>query len=277
MIQPYIGVHFTFKPLEPVRDILIAELSQAGFESFVETESGLTAYIPKKDWDKKRLDAVYILQNTSFDIHYSTEEIAPVNWNETWEKNFKPIRIDDTVHIRAPFHEKANLPYDILIEPKMSFGTGHHETTHLMVQHLLKLDVTGKSVLDMGCGTGVLAILASMRGATQLDAIDIDPWCYENSLENVAKNHCKNIAVYQGDATAIKNTYAVIIANINRNILLQDIATYVKHLQKGGKLLLSGFYVEDIPLIDAEATRHGLRLELSLARNRWVALRYANL
>ena len=274
MIQPYIGLHFTLKPLQPVRDILIAELSLADFESFVETESGLTAYIPKKDWDLKRLDTVNALHNKSFEIQYTIEEIEPVNWNESWEKNFNPITIDHMVHIRAPFHKKSDLPYDILIEPKMSFGTGHHETTHLMVQHLLKLDLKGKRVLDMGCGTGVLAILAEMRGAVQLDAIDIDPWCYENSLENTLKNRCKNITVYQGDATAIKNSYDLIIANINRNILLQDLATYTKHLQKDGKLLLSGFYVEDIPVIDTEASKHGLRLELRLERNRWAGLRY---
>jgi ribosomal protein L11 methyltransferase len=157
----------------------------------------------------------------------------------------------------------------------MSFGTGHHETTHLMIQHLIGLDLKDKTVLDMGCGTGILAIFAEMRGAKQLDAIDIDTWCYENSLENVEWNQCVNIKVYEGDASLLGNKkYDVIIANINRNILLQDISVYTKNLEKNGVLLLSGFYTEDIPVIDKEASENGLKLQKTLERNNWAGLKY---
>lgn len=278
MIQTYIAYHFTIKPLQPAKDILVAELGTLGFESFTETENGLSAFIAKSDWFEAILNNVYVLNSGESDILYKKEEIEPVNWNSEWEKNFEPIEIDDTVSIRAPFHETGTLKYNILIEPKMSFGTGHHETTHLMVQHLLKLDLKGKSVLDMGCGTAILAILAEMRGANILDAIDIDPWCYENSLENVTRNKCKNITVYEGDASLLINKkYDVIIANINRNILLQDISIYKRSLNENGILLLSGFYQKDIPIIDVEASKHKLNIDLILERNNWVGVRYINL
>lgn len=277
MIQTYIAYHFTIKPLQPAREILVAELGALGFESFTETENGLSAFIAKSDWFEAILNSVYVLNSGEFDILYKKEEIEPVNWNSEWEKNFEPIEIDDTVSIRAPFHETGTLKYNILIEPKMSFGTGHHETTHLMVQHLLKLDLQEKSILDMGCGTAVLAILAEMRGANTLDAIDIDPWCYENSLENVTRNNCKNITVFEGDASLLINKkYDVIIANINRNILLHDIATYKRSLNENGILLLSGFYQKDIPSIDAEASKHRLEIDLILERNNWVGVKYIN-
>jgi ribosomal protein L11 methyltransferase len=181
------------------------------------------------------------------------------------------------VSIRAPFHENPNLKYDIVIEPKMSFGTGHHETTHMMVQHLLQLDLENKKVLDMGCGTGILAIFAEMKGAKPLDAIDIDNWCYENSVENVTRNNCENISVYEGDAALlVDKKYDVIIANINRNILLMDMKVYTNCLQEAGILLLSGFYEQDIPVIDAEVIKYGLKLEKFIQRNNWVALKYNN-
>ena len=275
MIQTYIAYHFTIEPLQPAREILVAELGALGFESFTENEKGLTAFIPKSDWSANILQDVYILTSGEFKIMYEKEEIEPINWNKEWELHFEPIEIDNKVSIRAPFHEAGQLKYNILIEPKMSFGTGHHETTHLMVQQLLQIDLEGKTVLDMGCGTAVLAILAEMRGAIYLDAIDIDPWCYENSLENVDRNVCKNIQVYQGDASLLSNKkYDVIIANINRNILLQDMATYARSLNDNGILLLSGFYQEDVPIIDAEASTHNLKIDLILERNNWVAVRY---
>ncbi len=274
MIQTYIAYHFNIDPLEPAREILVAELGSLGFESFEETSQGLTAYIPKSDWHINILHEVQILNSGDFIILYDQEEIEPVNWNKEWESNFEPIDIEQRVSIRAPFHTKGNLDFNIVIEPKMSFGTGHHETTHLMVQHLLQLSLKDKTVLDMGCGTGVLAILAEMLGAKSLDAIDIDPWCYENSMENVAINQCNNIHVYQGDAAIIHHKYDVIIANINRNILLQDLKVYAQALHNKGTLLLSGFYQKDIPIIDKEASKYGLKLDLILERNNWVGLRY---
>ncbi|MBJ2176238.1 50S ribosomal protein L11 methyltransferase [Aureibaculum sp. A20] len=275
MSNIYIGYNFVVSPLQPATEILIAELGYVGFESFVENENGFIAYIQKEEDANNILDEIYILQNEEFEISYTKEEIEQVNWNSEWEKNFNPIQVDDLVSIRAPFHPNPNLKYDIVIEPKMSFGTGHHETTHMMVQHILKLDLQGKKVLDMGCGTGILAILAEMKGATPLDAIDIDAWCYENSLENVERNNCTHINVYEGDASLLINKkYDVIIANINRNILLNDIKIYADCLNDNGVLLLSGFYEEDIPIIDAETSKYGLKLEEFIERNNWVALKY---
>lgn len=275
MDQLYIAYEFTISPLVPASEILIAELGAAGFESFVENETGLTAYIQKQDWRDSILEDIYVLSSTEFQIDYTFEEIAQTNWNAEWEKNFEAITVNDTVSIRAPFHPNPNLDFDIVIEPKMSFGTGHHETTHMMIQHLLELDVQGKRVLDMGCGTGILAIFAEMRGAIALDAIDIDRWCFENSLENVARNACKNIHVYEGDvALLVDKQYDMVIANINRNILLADMHQYAHCLEKGGILLLSGFYKEDIPSIDTTAQGFGLRLDKTIERNNWVALKY---
>jgi ribosomal protein L11 methyltransferase len=271
----YLGYYFTVNPLQPAVEILIAELGYAGFESFVETEEGVTAYIQKEEWIEQILDDVQILKSNEFEITYTFDEIEQTNWNEEWEKNFNPIIVDDRCSVRAPFHEKFDTDYDIIIEPKMSFGTGHHETTHMMIQHILKNDFEGKSVLDMGCGTGVLAILAEMRGASQLEAIDIDNWCYLNSLENVERNNCKHITVLEGEASLLEGkTFDTIIANINRNILLEDIKVYAKCLNEDGSLFLSGFYKEDIPFIQKECELYDLNLSDQLDRNNWVALHF---
>ena len=273
----YIEYNFTVSPKEPASEILIAELGNVGFESFVENEIGVTAYIQKEAYKENILEDIYILNSEEFSIKYTKNEVAQTNWNAEWEKNFTPIKVDDLVSIRAPFHENPNLKYEIVIEPKMSFGTGHHETTHMMVQHLLQLDLENKKVLDMGCGTGILAIFAEMKGAQPIDAIDIDNWCYENSLENVSRNNCKNISVYEGDSSLLINKkYDVIIANINRNILLMDMKVYTNCLKENGILLLSGFYQEDIPNIDAEVSKYNLNLDTYIERNNWVALKYNN-
>lgn len=273
----YIGYNFTVKPPQPGIDILIAELGEAGFESFVELEDGLNAYIQKTDWNEYILDNIQILNSKEFEISYTFEEIAPTNWNETWESNFNPIIVDDVCSVRAPFHEKPNTLYDIVIEPKMSFGTGHHETTKMMIRHILKNDFTNKSVLDMGCGTGILAILAEMKGAKSVDAIDNDNWCYLNSLENVGRNGCKHITVLEGDAKLLKNrSYDIIIANINRNILLNDINAYASCLNKKGILFLSGFYKDDIQSIEEECRKYQLVLDESIKENHWVALKFVN-
>lgn len=273
----YIGYEFKVKPLQPGVDILIAELGEVGFESFVETEEGISAYIQKEDWNTNILEDIQILNSKEFEIHYTFEEIQQTNWNIEWEKNFSPIIVDDVCSVRAPFHEKPNTIYDIVIEPKMSFGTGHHETTHMMIQHILKNDFTNKSVLDMGCGTGILAILAEMKGAKPIDAIDYDNWCYLNSLENVERNDRKHITVLEGDAELLKNrSYDIIIANINRNILLNDINVYVGCLNTNGSLFLSGFYREDIPSIEAECNKYNLKLVEVIEENNWVALKFVN-
>lgn len=271
----YIEYSFKVSPKEPATEILIAQLGMVGFESFVENEEGVVAYIQKKDWVETILEDVFILNSDDFKIEYVFNEIVQTNWNAEWEKNFNPIQVDDRVSVRAPFHENPNLEYDIVIEPKMSFGTGHHETTHMMIQHLLDLELSNKKVLDMGCGTGILAIFAEMKGANPIDAIDIDNWCYENSIENAERNHCKNISVFEGDASLLEGRkYDVIIANINRNILLNDMQVYTNCLNDEGTLLLSGFYEEDIPTINEEVSKYGLTFRKKIERNNWVALRY---
>jgi len=273
----YIGYTFTVSPRDPGTEILIAELGYAGFESFVENEEGVIAYIQKPDWNETILEDIYVLKNDEFVIDYTTEEIAQVNWNKEWEKNFNPIIVDDKCSVRAPFHEKPNTQYDIVIEPKMSFGTGHHETTHMMLQHILELDCTDKTVLDMGCGTGVLAILAEIRGAKKIDAIDIDNWCYLNTIENVQRNNCTKIKAFEGDASLLVNQkYDIIIANINRNILLNDIDKYVSCMHADGILLLSGFYKEDIPLITQKCNQYGLKFVKNFEKNNWVAVKFVN-
>lgn len=275
MSNIYIGYHFAIEPKELGSEILIAELGEKAFESFTETETGISAFVQKDLWDENILDNIFILQSEEFKIEYTFEEIEQVNWNEEWEKNFEAIDVEGNCHIRAPFHPKTDAEFDIVIEPKMSFGTGHHETTHMMVQHLLEINVTGMKTLDMGCGTAILAILAEMKGAQPIDAIDIDNWCYLNSIENAERNKCKHITVYEGDASLLKDKkYDLIIANINRNILLNDMQSYVDCLNPKGTLLLSGFYVEDIPFIDASCTEKGLTYVKKFERNNWVSLKY---
>jgi len=277
MSNTYLGYHFTVEPKELGCEILVAELGEKAFESFIETEFGVTAYVQKTLWNENILDDIYILNSPEFTISFAIEEIAQVNWNEEWEKNFEPIDVDGICHVRAPFHPKTDAEFDIIIEPKMSFGTGHHETTHMMIQQLLNNDLSNKKTLDMGCGTAILAILAEMKGAKPIDAIDIDEWCYLNSIENAERNNCKEISVFEGDASLLADKkYDVIIANINRNILLNDMATYVSCLNQKGLLFLSGFYQEDISAIDACCTELGLKLEKRLERNNWVSLKYTN-
>ena len=275
MSNIYLGYHFTIKPLELGSEILIAELGEKAFESFIETETGISAFVQKDLWNEAILEDIQILSNPEFEISYTFEEIEQVNWNEEWEKNFEPIDVDGKCHVRAPFHEKTNAEFDIVIEPKMSFGTGHHETTHMMIQHLLETDLVGKKTLDMGCGTAILAILAEMKGAQPIDAIDIDNWCYLNSIENAERNNCKHISVYEGEASLlVGKKYDVIIANINRNILLNDMQQYVDCLNENGILFLSGFYTEDIPVISESCTSKGLTYVKQFERNNWVALKF---
>lgn len=277
MSNSYIAYHFTIEPKELGSEILIAELGEKTFESFTETETGISAYVQKELWNEMILEDIQILKSEEFTIDYTFEEIEQVNWNEEWEKNFEPIDVDGKCHVRAPFHPKTEAQFDIVIEPKMSFGTGHHETTHMMIQHLLDMNVDGLKTLDMGCGTAILAILAEMKGAQPIDAIDIDNWCYLNSIENAERNNCEHITVYEGDAALLKDKkYDLIIANINRNILLNDMQSYVDCLNPDGIILFSGFYEEDIPFIDASCTEKGLTFVKKLKRNNWVSIKYVN-
>ncbi|WP_037325440.1 50S ribosomal protein L11 methyltransferase [Salinimicrobium terrae] len=271
----YLEFRFVIEPPQPASEILIAELGMAGFESFVENEDGITAYIPKEEYDAESMTGIHILQSNEFDISFTQTEIEQVNWNVEWEKNFHPIIVNEQCGVRAPFHPKPDVTYDIVIEPKMSFGTGHHATTHMMIEFLLEQDFHGKKVLDMGCGTGVLAIVAEKRGASQIEAIDIDNWCYQNTQENVERNECTRIEAFEGGAELLKyRHYDVIIANINRNILLEDMQNYYKSLYAGGELYLSGFYSKDIPVIKKECERIGLEYKDFKEREEWVALKF---
>lgn len=273
----YLEYDFKVNPLQPATDILIAELGEVGFESFVENETGLLAYILKSEWKEGLLDDFFILKHPDFEISWTSTEIQQQNWNEEWEKNFHPIKVGESCMVRAPFHKPAGVEYDIVIEPKMSFGTGHHQTTYMMLQHILETDFTGKSVLDMGCGTGVLAILAKKRGAGPVEAIDIDEWCFLNSEENVERNDCPEIKVFQGDSSLIGGKkYDIILANINRNILLDDIPIYAQCLENEGSLFLSGFYLEDLDAISSKCAAHGLEFEKKLEKNNWISAKYVN-
>ena len=276
MSSIYIEYQFKIQPLTPWTEILIAELGEVGFESFVEEEGLLLAYILKNDWRESILDAISTLNNDVVSVTWKSKEIAQQNWNAEWERNFHPIKVGGQCMVRAPFHPSENVEFDIVIEPKMSFGTGHHETTHMMLQHILENPFEGKSVLDMGCGTGVLAILAKMKGASQVDAIDIDEWCFLNSKENVDRNICK-IEVYKGDSSILPGKkYDIILANINRNILLSDIPIYSECLNKDGELYLSGFYMEDLDVMSSKCDGYGLEFVKNLEKNNWVSAKYVN-
>lgn len=272
----YIEYTFTIHPAQPGAEILMAELGEKGFESFVEVENGLTAYIQKKEnWNEGILNDVAILDNPDFEITFQYNEIEQENWNAKWEQNFEPIIVGNQCRVRAPFHEELDFEYDIVIAPKMSFGTGHHETTSMMLQHILDNDFKGKSVLDMGSGTGILAILAKMRGADKVDAIDIDHWCYFNALENVERNNCADISVLEGDSNLLGDKkYDIILANINRNILLQDIPVYSDCLHAGGLLFLSGFYSNDMPMIKEKCARSELVFQTNYQDGDWMATKF---
>lgn len=272
---------FTFNTspcTETVNDVLAAVLGEAGFESFVEREGGLSAYIQQSLCDEETIKnalADFPLPDTQ--ITYSYVEAEDKNWNEEWEKNFfQPIVIGDRCVIHSTFHtDVPKAEYDIVINPQMAFGTGHHETTSLIIGELLDSELQGKSLLDMGCGTSILAILARMRGAAPCTAIDIDEWCVRNSIENTELNQVTDITVEQGDAAALagKGPFDIVIANINRNILLNDMKQYVACMHPGSELYMSGFYVDDIPVIREEAERNGLSFVHYKEKNRWAAVK----
>lgn len=271
----YIEYNFTVSPKEPGSEILVAELGEVGFESFVDTPTGIKAYIPKDLWKKDILQNIFILRSNEFIISYQIKEIEQVNWNEEWEKNFSPIVVEDICTVRATFHPTPTTRYDIMITPKMSFGTGHHETTYMMLQQLILLSLENVKVLDMGCGTGILAIMASLRGARDITAIDIDPWCVENATENVQQNNCDFITVKQGEVSVIAGEkYNLILANINRNILLSDIPAYAQSLLPQGVLLVSGFYLEDLTAIQECSQAAGLHYISHIERNNWVSAKF---
>ncbi len=273
----YIEVNFFIEPYEDyISDVLAQELGEIGFESFVPTAESLDAYISESLFDESKLKDLLTEFPFEASIDYKVTQIESKNWNEEWEKNFfEPIVIGNDCVIHSSFHKDVpKAKYDIIIDPKMAFGTGHHETTSLVIGELLKMDLEGKTLLDMGCGTAVLAILAAMRGAKDIVAIDIDTWCTDNSIENIAINNIQGIEVKLGGAELLTGMhFDIVLANINRNILLADMEQYAACLSTGGELYMSGFYKEDIPLIEAEANRNGLKLVSFNEKNNWVVVK----
>ena len=261
---------FVLEQPDATREILIALLSQAGFEGFVETDEGFLAYT------NQDLLPEQILTSLDIPYQYTTKTVVAQNWNKTWEQQIKPLIIDNQIYIKTSFHPEKHYPYIITIDPKMSFGTGHHETTYLMIRQMLNMDFTGKSVVDMGAGTGVLSILAEMLGATEIYAIDNDKWAYENMLENFEKNNTSQIKAFHGDAQILTQLPPVdiFLANINRNILLNDLAAYNQRLKPDGQLVLSGFYTEDMPLLVEAAEQNGMVFEGQMQKNNWVSLKF---
>ena len=266
----YKEYNFHLEYPESNRDIFIALLSQAGFEGFVETADGFLAYT------NQALKPKSILQGVSISYHYEEKTVKEENWNKSWEAQIKPLIIADQIYIKTSFHPEKDYPFVITIDPKMSFGTGHHETTYLMIRHMLAMDFKNKSVIDMGAGTGVLSILSELLGAHEIYAVDNDRWAYENMLENFENNQMHRIKAYYGAADTLKQLPAVdiFLANINRNILRRDIPAYVQNIKVGGNLVLSGFYTEDIPLIREVAEDCGMVFESEMVKNNWTGLRF---
>lgn len=274
----YFEVKFKCEPNNEITtDVLTAYLSEIGFDSFVNTDEGLDAYIQAKQFDENNIKTVLEELPIEASISYTFAQMEDKDWNEEWEKNFfQPLFIDDLCSVQSTFHKvESTCKYKIFIDPKMAFGTGHHQTTELMIREILDSDIQGKTVLDMGCGTAILGILASMKGANSVTAIDIDEWAYDNAIENLTLNNISNIRVEIGGADLLgKESFDIILANINRNILLADIKTYVSVLKSGGSLYMSGFYTEDIPAIQAECEKYGMIFKGNKAKDNWTAVRF---
>lgn len=275
----YIEIKLNIEPAEPWKEVYTSLMADAGCDSFMDgdAENELLCYIPEKDYNEDVFKD--LLENPEFPevkISWSVAPMEDKDWNAAWEANYEPVLIDGKCHIRAPFHTPVpEAEYEIVIEPKMSFGTAHHATTAQMVSYLLETDVRGKAALDMGSGTGVLAILATMKGAEPVTAIDNDEWAYRNGIENAQHNHCEQLKVLLGDASLLGDEhYDIILANINRNILLQDIPHYVECMNDGALLFLSGFYEEDLPALRYCCAQNGMKYLDHKTRDKWVAARF---
>lgn len=274
MAVAYLEIDLRLTPIDPWREVVIAQMGLLGFESFVNTPLGFKAYIPQNEFQEKEFSQIDVFDFQELEIEWDTKIIPPENWNRQWEENFSPIRVGERCVVRADFHPPEKAEYELVITPKMSFGTGHHETTQMMISFLLDLNCNNKTVLDMGTGTGVLAILAEKRGAKTVLAVDNDPWCVENTLENLEMNHCQKISAQLSSTVPKKKKYDMVLANINRNVLLKQIADYAQVLAPEGDLLMSGFYVEDLGIIQNACETEGFRFILNLDINNWVAAHF---
>lgn len=271
--MPVLKINIRLIPGEDAREILTARLSAAGFEGFIEQEDSLETYtdgsLPESDAEKSLKEVL------PAGAIYSIDTLPDINWNEEWEKNFHPVSVGDKCHVRAPFHPpRPGVPVEIVIEPRMSFGTAHHETTQMMMEWLLEAAITGKSLLDMGCGTGILAILANKLGAADVMAVDNDEWAWRNARDNFMLNNLSPNAVYFGDARLLDGLhFDIIMANINRNILVDDLPAYAQALNPGGMLFISGFYEADRPAVVRRAVSLGLQQAAVRTNNNWVSVK----
>lgn len=268
----YLAYHFIVTPSEPGSEILTALIADMGFESFDQTETGFTAYIREEEAAQVDLSGLLF---EDFGYSYTVEKIAPTNWNAEWEKNFEPVLVDDLLCIRAPFHKKnASVKHEIVIMPKMSFGTGHHQTTRLVCREMFNTDLKNKRVLDMGCGTSILAILAKQLGAGEVVGIDIDEWSVENAIENCAANNYPDIIIKKGDVDLLEKEkdFEIILANINKNILKAQIPGYSKKIAPGGKLFLSGFFTTDVEELKEVAAKQGFNFLHSRNEQEWAMM-----
>jgi ribosomal protein L11 methyltransferase len=270
----YTELTVELKPMQPFADILVARLNEINYETFLLEENILKCYIQTSILQKNESIDIILSLSDQTKINYFFNKIDKKNWNAKWEESFSPVKINSNCIIRADFHkENKDIDHEIVITPKMSFGTGHHETTFLMSNEIFNIKLTNLSILDMGSGTGVLSIISSKLGAKEVMAIDIDEWAYENSIENSILNNTNNINFFKGDVSLIRNkNFDCILANINRNIILRDLVTYYKSLIKGGKLLISGFLVEDFDIVNKKINEIGFKLINKKNKNKWLML-----
>ncbi|MBQ5815527.1 MAG: 50S ribosomal protein L11 methyltransferase [Flavobacteriales bacterium] len=269
----YIEYTFTVCPSVPGLEIAEAALSELPFESFTIEDGVLKAYIQEDLFCEEDFNDMFLWDLPDMEISYEKKIIPQQDWNAVWESNFTPIDVDGKAMVRAPFHKAPDSGIDIIIEPRMSFGTGHHQTTYMMMQHLLSMDIEGKDVCDMGCGTAVLAILAKKLGGKNVVGIDIDQWAYDNAQDNIQANGTPDITVKLGGAEALGDEkFDILLANINRNILLRYMQVYCDAIRSGGHLLLSGFYVPDAPVLIEEAARYGFKMVGAIEKDHWTAL-----
>jgi len=275
MAKDFTCFQFSLDPTDPWRDLLISDLGELGFDTFEETESGFKAYSDRSVDDEVIAKSINEYKGNC-QIAFEKEVIPEENWNRKWEESFEPVIVEGKCILRADFHEvKEKYPYEIILNPKMSFGTGHHSTTYLMIKRMLNYDASGLKVLDMGSGTGVLAILASKMGAHEILAIDNDDWAFENSLENLRNNSTENVNVEKGSSELLEGrAFNIILANINKNVLLEDLVKYARALMDGGKLLISGFYENDIKDLQKNAESIGLTFNQSDTLNKWAAIEF---
>lgn len=274
----YIEVNLSIAPLDPFRDLIVYSLGDEGpYDSFQDTPYGVKAYVPADQFSEDFLRQALQIDNCQ--VSYQVSECPDKDWNEVWESQHQPVLVEDFCWVRAPFHpHRSDVPFEIEIEPKMSFGTAHHATTYMMLSYLRDLQLDGLRVLDMGCGTAVLAILAAMRGASQVEGVDVDEWAFNNALENIARNsvqHAVRCTLGGAETLSSMQPFDVILANINRNILLNDMPAYVSALKPGGTILFSGFYLSDIPVLQQKAESLGLSLRETRSRDSWAAIRFS--